>query len=222
MTRLVHLDTRSVSFMPPGVIESLRTGGMLIYPTDTLYGLGVDPYSEEALDRLLSAKGREGGKPIPLLLDEPARVSSLARHLPGDASRLIERFWPGALTLVLPALQDLPGAITGGTGTVGLRVPNHPVSRTLAKAAGGAITGTSANRRGNPGIWNTAEEIVNEFTGEVDWILWEGPAPASSGESTPPPSLPGSTVVLVEEEKVLLLREGVIPFRTITDFLGKR
>jgi L-threonylcarbamoyladenylate synthase len=222
MTRLAHLDPRSVSFMPPGVIESLRAGGMLIYPTDTLYGLGVNPGSEKALDRLLSAKGREGGKPIPLLLDEPARALSLVRHLPGDALRLIERFWPGALTLVLPALPELPEAITGGTGTVGLRVADHPVSRTLAKAAGGVITGTSANRRGNPGIWNTAEEIVNEFTGEVDWILWDGPAPASSGERISPPLSSGSTIVLVEEEKVLLLREGVVPFRTITDFLGKR
>jgi len=212
MTRLVHLETRHVSCLPPGVIESLCAGGMLIYPTDTVYGLGVAPHAGAALDRLLSAKGRGVGKPIPLLLDGPARVSSLARHLPGDASRLIKRFWPGALTLVLPAMPDLPEAITGGTGTVGLRVPDHPVSRTLAKAAGGAITGTSANRRGNPGKWNTAEEIVNEFTGEVDWILWDGPAPASSG----------STVVLVEEEKVLLLREGVIPFRTINEFLGKR
>ncbi len=221
MTRLVHLEARNVSFLPPGVIESLRAGGMLIYPTDTLYGLGVDPGSGKALDRLLSAKGRERGKPIPLLLDEPARAASLARHLPGDASRLIRRFWPGALTIVVPALPDLPDTITGGTGTVGLRVPDHPVSRTLAKAVGGAITGTSANRRGNPGLWKTAEEIVNEFTGEVDWILWDGPAPASSAERISPSSSPGSTVVLVEEEKVLLLREGAIPFRTITGFLEK-
>jgi len=222
MTRLAHLDPRNVSFMPPGVIDSLRAGGMLIFPTDTLYGLGVNPYLEEALDRLLSAKGREGGKPIPLLLDEPARVSSLTRHLPGDASRLIERFWPGGVTLVLPAMQDLSEVITGGTGTVGLRVPDHPVARTLAKAVGGAITGTSANRRGNPGIWNTAEEIVNEFTGEVDWILWDGPAPAPSEEGISRAASHCSTVVLVEEEKVLLLREGAVPFRTITDFLGKK
>lgn len=221
MTRLVHLEARHISCLPSGVIESLRADGMLIYPTDTVYGLGVNPNSENALDRLLSAKGREGGKPIPLLLDEPARVSTLARHLPGDASRLIRKFWPGALTIVLPASPGLSRAITGGTGTVGLRVPDHPVPRTLAKAAGGAITGTSANRRGNPGLWKTAEEIVNEFTGEVDWILWDGPGPASSKETIPSRPSPGSTVVLVEEEKVLLLREGGIPFRTITEFLGK-
>jgi L-threonylcarbamoyladenylate synthase len=220
MTRLVRLDARNVSFLPAAVIESLRAGGMVIYPTDTLYGLGVDPSSQKAIGRLLSVKGREGRKPIPLLLDEPGRTFSLTRYVPGGATRLMDRFWPGALTIVLPAAPGLPEAVTGGTGNVGLRVPDHPVARTLAKAAGGAITGTSANRSGNPGLWRTAEEIVNEFTGEVDWILWDGPSPASGGEGILPPPH-GSTVVLVEENDVLLLREGVIPLRTITDFLGK-
>jgi len=220
MTRLVRLDARSVSSLPAAVIESVRGGGMVIYPTDTLYGLGVDPSSRKAIGRLLSAKGREGGKPIPLLLDESGRAFSLARSISRGAARLMEKFWPGALTIVLPAAPSLPEAVTRGTGTVGLRVPDHPVARTLAKAAGGAITGTSANRSGNPGLWRTAEEIVNEFTGDADWILWDGPSPASGGEEIPLPPH-GSTVVLVEEDDVLLLREGVIPFRTITDFLGK-
>ena len=220
MTRLVRLDARSVSSLPAGVIESLRGGGMVIYPTDTLYGLGVDPSSQKAIGRLLSAKRREGGEPIPLLLDESARTFSLARSVSRRATRLMEKFWPGALTIVLSAAPGLPEVVTGGTGTVGLRVPDHPVARTLAKAVGGAITGTSANRSGNPGLWRTAEEIVNEFTGDVDWILWDGPSPASGGEGIPPPPH-GSTVALVEEDDVLLLREGVIPFRTITDFLGK-
>lgn len=211
MTRLVRLAGRDASHPPPGAIESLRAGGTVIYPTDTLYGLGVDPSSKEGLARLLSVKGREEGKPIPLLLDGPATVSSLARDVPGDASRLMARFWPGALTIVLPSLPGVPDAVTGGRGTVGLRVPGHPVPRALAAAVGGAITGTSANRAGTPGVWSTAGEILAEFRGFVDWILWDGPSPPS----------PGSTVVLVEEGKVLLLREGAIPFRTITDFLGK-
>jgi len=174
-----------------------------------------------ALARLLAVKGREGGKPIPLLLDEPARAKSLARLVPENASRLMERFWPGALTIVLPASPGLPEAITGGKGTVGLRVPDHPVPRLLAAAAGGAITGTSANRRGIPGVWKTAEEIVNEFAGEVDWVLWDGPGPAFPEEEIPSRPSPGSTVVHVGEAGVILLREGAIPFRTITDFLGK-
>jgi L-threonylcarbamoyladenylate synthase len=221
MTRLVRLAGGSISFLPQEVVESLRAGGMLIYPTDTLYGLGVDPFSDKALARLLAVKRRKAGKPIPLLLDEPARADSLARFVPDDAYRLMERFWPGAMTIVLPASPDLPEAISGGKGTVGLRVPDHPVSRLLAAAAGGAITGTSANRAGNPGVWRTAEEIVIEFTGEVDWVLWDEPGPTSPADATL--SLPshGSTVVHVGEADVILLREGAIPFRTITDFLMK-
>jgi len=203
------------------VVGSLRDGRLLICPTDTLYGLAGDPASKEAIARLVSVKGREGKKPIPLLLDGRERVFSLAREVPSDAARLMERFWPGALTIVLPASPGLSEAVTGGTGTVGLRVPDHPVPRALAAAVGGAITGTSANRSGAPGAWRTPGEIENEFAGEVDWILWDGPAPASPGDASlvPPPT--GSTVVLAGEGKVLLLREGAIPFRTITDFLGK-
>lgn len=221
MTRLVLLSAGTAPLLPPGVFDSLRDGRLLICPTDTLYGLAVDPFSETAIARLLSAKGREGRKPIPLLLDKSERVSPLARDVPADATRLMERFWPGALTIVLPASPGLPESVTGGTGTVGLRVPDHPVPRALASAVGGAITGTSANRSGTSGAWRTHEEILNEFAGEVDWILWDGPAPALAGIPSGPLPPSGSTVVLAGEGKVLLLREGAIPFRTITDFLGK-
>lgn len=221
MARVVRLEAGTAPPLPPGVVGSLRDGRLLICPTDTLYGLAGDPSSEKAIARLVSAKGREGGKPIPLLLDERERVFSLAREVPADATRLMERFWPGALTIVLPASPGLSETVTGGTGTVGLRVPDHPVPRVLAAAVGGAITGTSANRSGTPGAWRTPEEIQNEFAGEVDWILWDGPVPALPGNTSLSPSLPGSTVVLAGEGKILLLREGAIPFRTITDFLEK-
>lgn len=220
MTRLALLDKGSVSF-PPGVVESLRAGGMVIYPTDTLYGLGVDPRSEAGMNRLLAIKGREGKKPIPLLLDEPESASSWAGHIPGTASRLMARFWPGALTIVLPAWPDVPDRVTAGGRTVGLRVPDHPVPRALARALGGAVTGTSANRSGNPGEWRSAEEIVREFTGEVDWVLWDAPPAGVRSASAAEGRFPGSTVVRVEEDDIVLLREGAIPLRDITDFLRK-
>ena len=110
MTRLVVLDAvRAGSPMipdprfPAEMIASLRAGGAVIFPTDTLYGLGVDPCSETGLRRLLAAKGRDRGKPIPLLLSEAGQVDRWARHVPPAAVRLMDRFWPGALTLVLPA-----------------------------------------------------------------------------------------------------------------------
>jgi L-threonylcarbamoyladenylate synthase len=220
VTRVARLSAGTAPLLPPGVADSLRGGGLLICPTDTLYGLAADPASEKAVARLVSVKGREGGKPIPLLLDGRERAFSLAREVPADAARMMERFWPGALTIVLPASPGLPETVTGGTGTVGLRVPDHPVPRALAAAVGGAVTGTSANRSGTPVAWRTPEEILREFESEVDWILWDGPAPALPGESSLSPP-PGSTVVLAGEGKVLLLREGAIPFRTITEFLGK-
>lgn len=217
MTRLVRFDARNVAFFPPEVARSLEAGGMAIYPTDTLYGLGVDPRSEAGLSRLVSAKEREGGKPIPLIIDAPERARELAAHVPDSAARLMEKFWPGALTIVLPAAPGVPPAVTGGRRTVGLRVPDHPVPRALARAVGGAITGTSANRAGNPGFWRTAEEIVREFTGEVDWVLWDGPPPAAAAGA----ASPGSTVVEVLEGRLALLREGTIPFRAVAEFLSR-
>lgn len=221
MTRLARFDAGNVAYFPPGVVESLSAGGMVIYPTDTLYGLGVDPRSQEGLRRLLVFKNREGKKPIPLLLSGADRMSDWAERVPGAAARLIGKFWPGAVTIVVPARADVPPQITGGSGAVGLRVPNHPIACALARAAGGAITGTSANRAGNPGDWRTAEEIVREFTGDVDWVLWDGPPPAAAAAASGASRFPGSTVVRAGDEEVVLLREGAIPFREITDFLKK-
>jgi L-threonylcarbamoyladenylate synthase len=247
MTRLILLDAgRAGRSMTPNprflaeMIDSLRAGGAVIFPTDTLYGLGVDPCSEKGLDRLLTAKGRDRGKPIPLLLSGGEQVDRWARHVPPAAARLMDRFWPGALTLVLPADPGIHPAVTGGGDTVGLRVPDHPVPRALAAGLTGAVTGTSANRSGNPGAWGSAEEIVREFAGVVDWVLWGGPpvrasrcrgtpAAGRTGGNAPPGnarregsgSSPGSTVVRMIDDHPILLREGVLPFRDIIEFLQK-
>lgn len=221
MTRLARFDGTRVAYFPPGIVESLLSGGMVVYPTDTLYGLGVDPRKVDGLRRLIDLKGREGRKPIPLLLDDAGRVPLWASHVSATASRLIDGFWPGALTVVMPAWPDVPAEITGGGETVGLRVPGHPIPRALAKALGGAITGTSANRSGNHGDWKTPEDIVREFTGEVDWVLWDAPVRSAAEPGARSSRQPGSTVVRVEGEDVVLLREGDIPFRDITDFLRK-
>jgi len=192
------------------LIASLRAGGVVIFPTDTLYGLGVDPCSEKGLGRLFSAKGRDRGKPVPLLLSDRGQAGRWARQIPSVALRLMDRFWPGGLTLVLPADPGVHPAVTGGGDTVGLRVPDHPVPRALAGLLSGAVTGTSANRSGDSGAWGSPEEIVREFTGVVDWVLWEG-----AGNSS------GSTVVRVIDDRPVLLREGVLPFRDIIEFLQR-
>ena len=132
----------------------------------------------------------------------------------------MDRFWPGALTLVLPADPGVHPAVTGGGDTVGLRVPDHPVPRALAAGLSGAVTGTSANRSGNPGTWESAEEIVREFTGTVDWVLWGGAAAGATLREGAGP-FPGSTVVRMLDDHPVLLREGALPFRDIIEFLQK-
>jgi L-threonylcarbamoyladenylate synthase len=199
--------------IPADALRSLRSGGLVIYPTDTLYGMGVDPRSSQGLARLVRAKGRAAGKPLPLLLSGPDCAAAWAAEVPAAAARLMARFWPGALTLVLPAAAGLPAEVTGGGDTVGLRVPAHPVARALAAAAGGAVTGTSANRSGEPGLWRDAESLLAEFSFDADWLLWDGPV--ASG--TP------STVVRVSRQgEIACIREGAVPFRTITDYLKGR
>ena len=228
MTRLILLDAdradRSMTPEPRILAEmtgSLRAGGVVIFPTDTLYGLGVDPCSETGLTRLFAAKGRDRGKPIPLLLSEGGQVGRWTRHVPPAASRLMDRFWPGALTLVLPADPGVHPSVTGGGDTVGLRVPDHRVPRALAALLSGAVTGTSANRSGIPGAWGSAEEIVREFTGAVDWVLWGGKSPSGNARREGAGNSPGSTVVRMIDDRPVLLREGVLPFRDIIEFLQR-
>ena len=227
MTRLILLDDdradRSMTpepCFPAEMIASLRTGGVVIFPTDTLYGLGVDPCSERGLTRLFAAKGRDRGKPVPILLSGEEQVDRWARHVPPAAARLMDRFWPGALTLVLPADPGIHPAVTGGGDTVGLRVPDHPVPRALAALLSGAVTGTSANKSGIPGAWGSAEEIVREFAGAVDWVLWACEAAGGARREWAGNS-PGSTVVRMIDDRPVLLREGVLPFRDIIEFLQR-
>jgi L-threonylcarbamoyladenylate synthase len=122
------------------------------------------------------------------------------------------RFWPGALTLVLPAAAGVLPPITGGGDTVGLRVPAHPVARALAASAGGAVTGTSANRAGEAGSWRSADALLAEFASDADWLLWDGPAADA---------LPSTVVAVPPSGDPVCIREGAIPFRSIIDHLEK-
>ena len=133
--------------------------------------------------------------------------------MPEAASVLASRFWPGALTLVLPAAAAVLPEVTGGGDTVGLRVPAHPVARALAASAGGAVTGTSANRAGEAGGWRNADALLAAFSAEADWLLWDGPACSA---------LPSTVVAVPASGAVSLIREGAIPFRIITEYLKGR
>ena len=183
---------------------ALRRGEIIAYPTETFYGLGAMPTDHEALERLVALKRRDYGKPISLILGRPEVLSMVATPLTPSVVKLISMAWPGPLTVVLPAREGLDRIITGGTGTVAVRVPSHAQARILADAAGGAITATSANQQGQPPA-TTAEEVSAQFPEGLAGIV--GGEPTTGG-------LP-STLVRPHGKRLFVLRPGVISIETL-------
>jgi len=132
-------------------IAAMRAEEVVVYPTETFYGIGADPFSSVALERIFAIKGRDAAKTIALIAHDDEAAFAVAREVPPIARILARAFWPGPLTLVLPARAGLPPALIGPDGGVGVRVSSHPIARALAQGLGRAITATSANRSGeNP------------------------------------------------------------------------
>jgi L-threonylcarbamoyladenylate synthase len=181
----------------------LKSGGVVAYPTETFYGLGALARDAIAIERLARAKGRPDDKPLPLLAADLAAVEVVADLSP-LARRLAARFWPGPLTLVLPARAGLPGPVTAGTGTVGIRIPGSEVARALAARAGGALVSTSANRSGEPPP-SRVEELSPALRARLDGVLDGGATPGGRP----------STVVLVGATGVTLARAGAVPFAEV-------
>lgn len=174
-------------------------GGLIVYPTDTVYGLGADPFNDKAVQRLFAAKGRSA-KPVPVLCSSLQKATELV-ELSERGVELARDHWPGAFTIVAPLKNRLPSILTQGTGNLGVRVPAHPGCLNLISACGGWLTGTSANLSGQPSA-RTAQEAGIQLSDSVDLILDGG-------------SLVGkeSTVALVVGDKVTILRSGPIGVR---------
>jgi len=151
-------------------VIALRNGGVVAYPTDTLYGLGANPGMEMAIHKLLAIKGRSHSKGLPLLLDNIQSVETIVSEFPKIAQSLCAHFWPGALTLILPAKSHLSKLITGNSGNVAVRVPNHPIPRTLAAAIGGSIIGTSANMSNSSNLIS-AKEVSGILGDRLEFVL---------------------------------------------------
>ncbi len=182
------------------VIQIMRKGGVVAYPTETFYGLGVDPFNEEAVEKLVKLKARPASKPISIIIKDASVLKDVARVVPPIAGPLMERFWPGPLTIVFEAMDGLPTALTGERGTIGVRVSANPVAGRLAAGLRGAITATSANPSGEPPPV-TAGEVLGYFDGEIDALI--------DGKRLP--GTDASTVVDVTGGRVEVLRAGAIP-----------
>jgi L-threonylcarbamoyladenylate synthase len=160
----------------------LRDGGLVAFPTETFYGLGADALDPRAVDAVFRAKGRPAEKPLLVLVDSIAMAETVAAEIPPRARRLMARYWPGPLTLILAARPALPPALTAATGTIGLRIPGHAVAAALVRAAGCPVTAPSANPHGAPSP-RTAEEVVAGLGDRVDLVL-DGGATAGGPAST--------------------------------------
>ena len=190
--------------------EVLRRGGLVAFPTETVYGLGADASNLKALARMFAAKGRPTSHPVIVHLAEVMMLPEWASEIPSAAVRLAERFWPGPMTLILPRAQGVLDAVTGGQDTVGLRVPNHPVALGLLKAFGGGVAAPSANRFGRLSP-TSAEHVRMDLGILVDMIL-DGGACTVGVEST---------ILDLSREHPVLLRPGAITIEMLTEVLGE-
>ena len=186
----------------------IRGGELVAIPTDTVYGLAADPFQEPAVRKIFRLKGRPENKPILLLVESVRQVELLASKLPDAFERLAARFWPGALTMILPAGPGVPVWITAGTETVAVRLPGSVLTRELIRAARAPLTGTSANRSGRPAA-QSAEQVRQQFPAGLALILDGGPARSR---------WPSTLVDLTDEPRVL--REGAIRAADVL-FLGQ-
>ena len=182
----------------------LRDGGVGAIPTDTLYGLAVNPFDAAAVNRLFTIKHRATDKALPLVAADGAQVCAALGTWSPLAERLAAVFWPGPLTLVMPAPATLGTDVTGGTGTIGVRVPAHDVTRALCAAAGTLLTATSANITGRPA---TADPnvVAIEMGACLDLLVDAGPSPGG---------LP-STIVDVTGTEPRLIREGALAWDAV-------
>lgn len=185
-------------------IGILRQGGIVAYPTDTVYGLGARADDIHAVERIFRVKNRPPELALPILLADISEIESVASSIPRQARLLIDAFMPGALTLVLPKSASVPDIVSGGKDTVAVRVPDHEVTIALIRGTGSPVVGTSANYSGKSSPL-TADEVYEQLGDNVDFIIDGGRCPGGTE----------STIIDVTANVPVILREGAIPRKEI-------
>lgn len=183
---------------------------MIVFPTETLYGLGADALKFAAVDKVFQLKGRDPRNPIPVLVSDLLMLDALVAEISPLAKQLMACFWPGPLTLVLPARDDIPAPLVNTSGGVGVRISSQPIARKLVAMLGRPITATSANPSGQPAA-RTAAQARAYFSGAVDIFVDGGKLTSSSP----------STVAEVVGEKVAIIRHGAIGAADLRNAVGK-
>ena len=206
LLRINLLDVTAGVLAP--AVAALRGGGIVAFPTETFYGLAVDPRFAPAVRKLFALKGRASDRPLPLIAADDRQVAEQVGTMTALARRLASKGWPGPLTLIVPAASSLCSEVHLGTGRVAVRVPGSSVARALAECAGHAITSTSANMSGHVAA-STADEVVEAFGDGIDVLIDAGPSPGG---------LP-STIVDATGTDPILVRAGAIPWERVLEFL---
>lgn len=179
------------------VADVVARGGVIAFRTDTFYGLGVDPFNAGAVQKVKDLKGREGNKPILVLISDVEQLGRLIESRSAAFDELAKQFWPGALTIIGEATGQLPGELTAGTKSVGVRLPDDEKVRSVVRTCGGALTATSANPSGEPAARSAAEAL--KYFGETVDLIVDGGATKTDRPSTVVDTTSGSEVKLVRE-----------------------
>lgn len=182
----------------------------MVFPTETFYGIAADPFSPRALEKLFAIKGRDPQKPVALIAANAQMAFEVASEIPSSARRLARAFWPGPLTIVLPARANFPAQLIGPDGGVGVRVSPHPIARALSEGIGRPITATSANRSGEDPA--TTIQMARESLGDQVKVFLEGGTLHASAPST---------VIACDVRGCHIIRAGAIGEREITAALSK-
>ena len=194
---------------PVAAAEIIKNGGLVAIPTETVYGLGANGLDEGAVAKIFEAKGRPQDNPLILHVDSPERIVDFAHHIPQAAFDLAEAFWPGPLTIILPAKEFIPKRTTGGLSTVGLRCPDCEVTREIIRLAGVPVAAPSANISGKPST-TTAQHVLHDHDGKIEAVVDGGPCRVGVE----------STIVDLTERRPRLLRPGGIGPEQLMEVLG--
>lgn len=190
--------------------ELIKAGGVIAFRTDTFYGLGADPFNAKAVERIKELKGREGNKPILLLISNYEQLDRVMGARSAAFDLLAKELWPGPLTIIGSSAKDLPSGITAGGGTVGVRLPDDESVRDLVALCGGAMTATSANPSGlSPA--ETGKQVEDYFTDDIDLIIESGAVIATK-----------PSTVVDATETVKIVREGAVSRSELERVLGQR
>jgi L-threonylcarbamoyladenylate synthase len=191
-------------------VAALRRGEVIVFPTETFYGLGADALNFTAVEKVFRLKGRDPKNPFPVLVSDRSMLNSLVENISPLAEKLIARFWPGPLTLVLPGRENIPPPLVNSAGGIGVRISSQSTANEIVRMLGRPLTATSANPSGRPPA-RTIAQARNYFPGEIEVFI-------DGGEST---SKTGSTVAAVVENKIKIIRAGEIGKDELQNVLGK-